>query len=396
MITAFYEKNYLKIVLYKILSPFWKGVLFSRLSPFIVRELPDPVIEYPNEVLVKNLKTGFCGSDMSILTTDLDTRVAPAALSMYSRIYLGHENVAEILDVGDEVVGLKPGDRVVVAEGQSCKYLGQELCDSCKAGKPFICKNISVPHDQHIDTGGGFSTKWKYHYQQLIKVPRDISDDLAVLTEPFGIGMRAVQRRKVQADDTVLIYGFGTIGITVLVALKHFNPDQEVYVIARHQYQQDLVRKYGGMVIQASYEEIAENRDAHLYEGLLGNKMILGGFDLVYDCVGNSITIHNSLRWTKAGGTVVIVGVNLNLSKLDLSPVWYQEVDLIGSYISGWDSKEDLSEHTYHQVFELFWKGMVDPKDIITHRFKLEEYKKAIMTFRDKKKTQAIKIIFEF
>lgn len=396
MKTAFYERNYLKIGLYKILSPFWKGVLFTPLSPFNVKELPDPTIEEDNEVVIKNLKTGFCGSDMSILTTDLDTRVAPTALSMYDRIYLGHENVAEILEIGNAVQDLEIGDRVVVAEGQSCSFLGIDLCEACQSGRPFVCKNMSLPNKQRIETGGGFSTLWKYHYKQLIKVPEDIDNDHAVLTEPFGIGMRAIHRKMPENTDKVLIYGFGTIGITVLLSLKFLRPDTQAYVLARHPFQKKLAEKYGAKVIDADWDKIAELTEANLYQGLLGNKMLLGGFDIIYDCVGKSKSIEQSLRWAKAGGTVVIVGVNLNLSKLDLSPVWYQEVDLIGSYISGWDSKEDNSQHTYHQVFELFRSKIFDPKDIITHRYSLDEYKQAIKTFNSKKKSNAIKVIFEF
>lgn len=393
---AFFERNYSKILLYKLLSPIWKGVLFTKLSPFSVEDIPDPIIEYENEVLVRNIKTGICGSDISILKTNLDPRVAPAALSMYERIYLGHENVAEILDIGSKVKGLRKGDRVVVAEAKSCKYLEIEPCISCQYGRPFVCKNASNQHYQHVDTGGGFSKLWKYNYKQLIKVPNDLDDDFAVLTEPFGIGMRAIHRRKPRQGDKILIYGFGSIGIIVLLSLKFKFPKTEIYVIARYKYQKDLAQKFGATVIDADWEKIAVITEANMYKIILNNKMLLGGFDQIYDCIGKSLTIQNSLRWSRAGGSVIIVGVNLNLSKLDLSPIWYQEVDLLGSYISGWDSKEDLSEHTYHQVFDLFRSGLFQPSDIITHRFSLDEYKPAIEAFLNKKKSNAIKVIFEF
>jgi hypothetical protein len=65
------------------------------------------------------------------------------------------------------------------------------------------------------------------------------------------------------------------------------------------------------------------------------NRTIVGGFDVTFDCVGSAHTVQDSLRWTRAGGTVVLVGVSLQPLRVDLSPVWYQEVRLIGIVAHG-------------------------------------------------------------
>ena len=114
--SGFVSRNLVKFAIVQIIGKLWKGVIYSRLSPFSVQEIPDPIIEYPNEVIVKNLLSGICGTDMALLQAKVDLRVAPAALSRYDRMYLGHENLAKVKQVGDKVDGFEIGDRVTVVK----------------------------------------------------------------------------------------------------------------------------------------------------------------------------------------------------------------------------------------------------------------------------------------
>src|SRR5205085_12694493 len=136
-----------------------------------------------------------------------------------------------------------------------------------------------------------------------------------------------------QPDEHILIIGAGTIGLLTLKAVHALSPQTRISVQARHAFQVEQAMRLGAAQIlyaQDSYEGVQKATGAHLYKGMLGNKMLLGGYDVIYDTVGSKRTLSNALRWTRAGGTVVVIGVNLHLMRIDLTPIWYQEVNLIG------------------------------------------------------------------
>jgi threonine dehydrogenase-like Zn-dependent dehydrogenase len=122
--------------------------------------------------------------------------------------------------------------------------------------------------------------------------------------------------------------------------------------------------------------------------------MILGGFDVVYDAVGNSQTVHDGLRWARAGGAVILVGINLGRADLDLNPVWYQEVDLIGSHTFGIESWRGRNVHTFDLVIEMLQEGVLQHEGLITHRFPFEQLKQAIAVATDKS-TGSIKVTLD-
>ena len=97
----------------------------------------------------------------------------------------------------------------------------------------------------------------------------------------------------------------------------------------------ELARQFGAQHIifahEDGYEATVELTGASLYAGRGDNRMLLGGFDIVYDVVGSEATLNNALCWTRGGGAVVLVGVNLHRMRLDVTPIWYQEVDLLGA-----------------------------------------------------------------
>ena len=123
--------------------------------------------------------------------------------------------------------------------------------------------------------------------------------------------------------------------------------------------------------------------------------MLLGGFDLIFDVVGIESTLNNALRWTRAGGTVVLVGVNLHRMRLDVTPIWYQEVDLIGAVghdVVTWEG-ETLS--TFELAMRWMQMGKLDCDKLLTHRFPLDDYREAFLTATDKQACRSIKVAFD-
>jgi threonine dehydrogenase-like Zn-dependent dehydrogenase len=176
------------------------------------------------------------------------------------------------------------------------------------------------------------------------------------------------------------------------------SPDCHITTLARHPHQAETARRLGADEVvsgEDDYQAVARITGARLYAGMFGNRMLLGGFDVVYDCVGSAHTLHDSLRWARAGGAVVMVGIKLSPLKLDLSPIWCQEVDLVGLYAHGAEVWQGKPWRTYDLVVELMRQGKLTVEGLITHRFPLSQWKQAIAIARDKR-SGSVKVVLDY
>jgi threonine dehydrogenase-like Zn-dependent dehydrogenase len=167
--------------------------------------------------------------------------------------------------------------------------------------------------------------------------------------------------------------------------------------MARYPHQAAMARQLGADEVISEgdgYQQAARVTGGQLFVGLFNNKVLLGGFDVIYDIVGTSDTVKDSLRWARAGGAVVLVGISPNLVRTDLSPVWHQEVDLIGSVVHGTEEWDGQRVHGYDLVIRWMRSGRFLVDGFITHRFPLKEYKEAVATAANKR-TGAIKVVFQ-
>ena len=105
--------------------------------------------------------------------------------------------------------------------------------------------------------------------------------------------------------------------------------------------------------------------------------------------------LHDSLRWTRAGGTVVLTGVSLKPMHVDLTPVWYQEVNLIGLYAHGMEVLDQVRRSTFDLTSDLLLTKKLSVEGLITHRFPLENWQTAVRAAKDKS-TGAVKVVLDF
>jgi threonine dehydrogenase-like Zn-dependent dehydrogenase len=372
---------------------------FSPLAPLQEEDVAWPPKLEPQHVRVRNRLGGICGSDVHFVQADGDFRIAPAALPGITRIYLGHEIVGDVVEVGAEVKGYKVGDRVVARTlAGSCLGQGREpLCRYCAVGNYALCEEARQ-QDPH-SVGGGHAEEWVAHEGRFFPVPDDVTDDQAVLLEPAACGLRAALRRPAQPGDRVMVIGCGTIGSMTLQSIRAVQPDCEITALAQFDYQADMARKLGAsniiMLGSDAYSEVARLTGGRVYRGRLGNRTVVGGFDLVYDCVGKAQTLRDALRWTRAGGAVVLVGVNLAPMQMDLTPVWYSEVELVGIMAHGGEDWQGERVSTFDLVVRLLREGKLNFDGFITHRFPLSEYRKAFLTAMDQARSHTFKVIFD-
>jgi len=373
---------------------------FGPLSTIYLREVPPPPSPGPGQVRIHNRLCGICGSDLHFVLGEGDFRIAPAAMPGAGFPYMGHEIVGEVTEVGPGVTRLKVGDRVVQERGRSCLGLGcQPFCRQCAVGNYNLCeKPVEELLSQAV--GGGWSEELVIEEGYLFPVPDELSDEQAVLIEPIGSGMRAVIRRIPQPGEKILIIGQGTQGLGALLSIRALQLDCHVTVLARFPYQADLSRRYGAdeviMLGADLYQEAARLTGGKVYQGMFGNRMLLGGFDVVYDCVGIPSTLKDALRLARAHGTVVLVGVFLEPMKIDLTPVWFWEVDLIGVLAHGAEEWQGEHVSTFELIARLMRAGKMNTDGLITHSFTLPEYRQAVTTAVQQPRTHSIKVVFDY
>ncbi len=390
-----------KVLLTKLLGFFYRDAYYSSFSPLQVENVPRPSLPDTGWVRVRNRLAGICGSDLHLVHLDGDPRIAPAAIPNHKHIYPGHEVVGEVIEIGDDVQKLHVGDRVVLQHGPNCLSNGvSSPCRSCAGGNYNLCEQSRLPGPQPI--GGGWSEEMLLHEQQLFALPPGVSDEQAVMLEPSAVALHAILRHLPQPGDRVLIIGAGTIGLLVLQLLRTLAPQAEVSVLARHAFQVEQATRMGAAHIiypQDAYTGVQRATKAQLFRGPLNNRMLTGGYDVIYDTVGSRSTLHHALRWLRAQATLVLVGINLHLMHIDLSPLWYLEVNLIGATSHGvesWPPENGEQRSTFSVATELIEQGQLQPEQLITHHFALNAFKDALITATNKARSRAIKVVFDY
>ena len=223
-----------------------------------------------------------------------------------------------------------------------------------------------------------------------------LTDDQAVMIEPLAVSLHSVLLAPPKKGEKVMVLGCGTIGLGIVQAIKLVQPDCTVYVMERVAHKRELAKKFGAdkSVEGEPYEYIAKETGGKLYKGMMGNKMLIGGFDRIYDCVGGSWAMNNCLRWLRARGTLVKVGHHMNSVSFDETPIWWQELNVIGVDAHGMEHYEGEDISTFALVARLLSEGKLTADGFITHRLPLKKYKKAFRLML-KGDTSVIKIVLD-
>jgi len=384
MKTIYFEKDIPRILITKFAAKNCKPLLFSGLNAVKYNDrLPDPPLPGDDWLKVRNIACGVCGTDLSFFraTTSTDSALEPIPAS--ARTYLGHENVGVVQEIGPAVTKFKVGDRVTIREYMSC--CGNKgitpPCKNCAEGNYCLCENYGEPSPLNLpDVGAGFGDYFLAPEQQLTKIFDELSDDEAVLVEPTAVSVHAVTRGNPQKGERIMVLGCGTIGLGVVQAIKIFQPDCEVWVMERVKEKQQLALKFGADHVLSGepYQAVAAATGASkIYTGMNKNKMFFGGFDRIFDCVGGSWANTSCLRFLRARGTLVKIGHHMSSIKFDETPIWWQEINIIGIDAHGMEEIDGRKLTTFDLAQELIRDGRYKTEDFITHRFKLADYKSA-------------------
>jgi threonine dehydrogenase-like Zn-dependent dehydrogenase len=239
------------------------------------------------------------------------------------------------------------------------------------------------------------------HTSMLFPVPDGLSDELAVFADPFAVSMHAVTRHAPPPGGKVLVYGAGSLGTTTVALLRALYPTVEIAVVARFEAQAALVRKLGAAVVVepeprlAIIEQLAAWSGGVLCKPMAGLPMAHpGGIDVVYDTVGKPETFEVGVRLLKARGALVKSGVH-GPGRWEWSPLYFKEISWVGSNAFGVEEVEGVRKHGIEHYLELAASGRVDLTGMLTHTFRLEEWREAFLTIANQGETGAIKVAFD-
>jgi len=173
-----------------------------------------------------------------------------------------------------------------------------------------------------------------------------------------------------------------------------------VIVLAKHPFQEEVVRRYGAdQVIRLRrdyYQELAQTLGATIRQPLLGKPVVIGGADIVYDCVGSDTSLDDGLHFTRSGGKMVLVGSAAIPKGVDWTPIWLNEIEIKGSCFYGTELYQGKETRTFQLALDLMAEGKVDLAPLVTHRFRLEEYRRALTAVANKGGNKVVRAVFAF
>ena len=274
----------------------------------------------------------------------------------------------------------------------SCATRGLPLCDWCEEGDLAQCLNFGRGHAAPgIHTGnsatatGGFAPRVPAHESQWIPIPDEISDEAAVLADPFSVSLHAILRTPPPPGGTALVYGAGTLGLLAIAILRALHPHVRVLAVARFDHQARLAEKFGADRVfphrptRALLEAVAQTCRAEIARPWHGLPMLLGGVDVVYDTVSSPETFEVGLRLANIRGAIVALGVEPP-RRFEWTPLYFKEISIVGSNGFGIEEYDGRRQHAMEWYFEFLRTTAIDVTPIITHRFALADYRDAFMT----------------
>ena len=305
-------------------------VLEVESAGLILKEREKP-LPGKKEVLLEVAYCGICGSDVHSIEVGLyEDGLIP-----------GHEFSGRIVELGSEVEGFSPGDRVVVDPVVGC---GQ--CRFCREGRPQLCDSLDT---LGITSDGGMAEYAVVPSSSLHRLDGRVSLKEAALVEPLSVAVHAAKRAELKEGERVLIIGGGTVGLMLLqvAALK----TDEIALVEPSHAKRQLAQKMGARWVS---EPATACKLSHR----------VGSFDVVFEAVGRPDTLQNALDMVSKGGRVVVVGLHTEEASVDPLKMMYEEVSLLGTFANQGD---------FPEAIELLAEGKVKAEPLISKVFPLEQ-----------------------
>jgi len=343
-----------------------KALVYLGPSKKELDERPKPDIAAPTDAIVRITKTTICGTDLHILKGDVPS-CAPGRI-------LGHEGVGVIDRVGPAVTAFKQGDRVLIScisACGKCVYCRKLMYSHCTTGGWILGNKIDGTQAEFV--------RIPYADTSLYPIP-DGSDEeaLVMLSDILPTGFECgVLNGKVQPGSTVAIVGAGPIGLAALLTAQFYAP-AEIIMIDLDPNRLEVARSFGATAAVNS----ADGKAVESVMKLTGGR----GVDTAIEAVGIPATFELCEEIVGPGGTIANIGVHGTKVTLHLERLWDRNITITTRLVDTVSTP---------MLLNIVKSRKIDPKLLITHRFKLDSIFDAYEAFGQAAKTKALKIIID-
>lgn len=394
-----YHRSIPRFLLAKGLNRLWPRHFFASLAPLRLREVPF-TSPRPDWLVLRTRLCGICGSDLRLLRGSESLLLEPYA--SFPAI-LGHEVVAEVA-AAPPGSDWRPRDRVAVEPVLACGERGLPPCGFCAQGDYNLCENFTqgdlapgVILGFHREAGGGLAEFLAAPPGRLVRLPENLPDEVAVLTDSLASALQPVLDHLPPDPATVVVYGAGSIGQHLIRALRALGSRARLVAVARYPFQRDLARAGGAdlALLEPDRPALGRALGARLLPTTLGGGNLEGGADFFFDCVGSSRSLQEALLALRGRGTYVLVATAGALGRVDFSSLWFRELRLTGSAMYGQGYFQGRRVRTYQLAVDLLARGDYPHQGLLTHILPLKDYRRAFEVAFNKRRHHTVKVALD-
>ena len=343
-----------------------KALVYHGPGKKAVEDRAKPELRAPDDAIVKITKTTICGTDLHILKGDVAT-CAPGRI-------LGHEGVGVIDSVGAGVTAFRPGDRVLISCISACGK-----CDYCRRSMYSHCTTGGWILGNTIDGTQAEYVRAPHADTSLYSIPPGADEEaLVMLSDILPTGFECgVVNGKVEPGSTVAIVGAGPIGLAALLTAQFYSP-AKIIMIDLDENRLEVSRRLGATETVNSKDGKAVEKVKALTAGR--------GVDTAIEAVGIPATFLLCQDLVAPGGIIANIGVHGTKVDLHLERLWSENIAITTRLVDTVSTP---------MLLKTVQSKKINPKVLITHRFKLNQILDAYETFGHAASTGALKVIIE-
>lgn len=322
-----------------------RAVVFPAPETVSVERVPDPAPRR-DEVVVQVAVSGLCGTDLHIYRNEYMSHFP---------VIPGHEFGGVIAQVGQEVTGFRPGDRVAVDPNLYCGH-----CHFCRSEQSNHCLNWE---GIGITRPGSFAEYVAAPARACYRLPDNLSDAQAACVEPVACVVHSLKRIRLSPGDEVLIFGAGPMGLLLVQALRHMGASQ-VVVVEKQPDRLALAGHLGaGATVLSGPDQAEALRELAPY-----------GFGVVVDATGVPAVIEQAFQYLKPRGQYLQFGVVPRDARISWSPydLFRHDWTVVGSFALC---------YTFQPAIAWLSSGIVRVEPLISHTLPLTEFPAALEAF---------------
>jgi alcohol dehydrogenase len=343
-----------------------KAFVYKGPGKKALEDRPVPDVKAPTDATVKIIKTTICGTDLHILKGDVPT-CTPGRI-------LGHEGVGIVEKTGPGVTAFHQGDHVLISCISACGK-----CEYCRRGMYSHCTTGGWILGNTIDGTQAEYVRIPHADTSLYPIPPGADEEaLVMLSDILPTGFECgVLNGRVEPGATVAIVGAGPIGLAALLTAQFYSP-AEIIMIDLDDNRFEVARRFGATQTVNSKDGKAAEKVKALTAGR--------GADTAIEAVGLPATFLLCEDLVAPGGIIAKVGVHGTKVDLHLERLWSENIAITTRLVD---------TVTTPMLLKTVQSKKIDPKLLITHRFKLDKILDAYETFGHAASTGALKVIIE-